>query len=84
MPANSIWNIGLKYLMKGTTIGLLLTVLSYIVNIQSASGAPAALQTVLLGDVTITYTVVFWVWIIVLFFMVLGFTFDMIRMRRPE
>lgn len=84
LPANTIWNIGLKYLLKGASVGLLLTVLSYIINIQESSGASPAVAATLIGNVSILYSVVFWIFIVIMFFMVLGFTFDMIQMRKPN
>ena len=80
LPRNTVWNIGLKYVFKGVTIGLMLPVLAYLTRIQAENTTGDV--TVLQSIVETVYSVSFWLFVIVLFFLVLGFTFDMLEMRK--
>lgn len=70
----NVFSVGLKYLIRGLSLGLLLPVTGYIINIQT----DAALSSI----VTIPNTVYLWTWWLVLVFLALNFTFDVLRMRK--
>jgi uncharacterized membrane protein len=82
LPRSTVWNVGLKYLFKGVTIGLLLPVLAYASYVQDTISLPAGQVAALQAIVDVVYSVGFWLFIVVLFFLVLGFTFDMLSMKK--
>lgn len=79
LKGTSVFSNGLRYLIKGVTIGLFLPVLSYAIRIQEESTGGAVFIESLQGIITTQYSVLVWVWIITIAFLVLAFLFDLLQ-----
>lgn len=77
LTSATIWSSGLRYLFRGVSIGLMLPIIAYVSLIQEAP-----LDSALVPIVDGFYSVVFWLFIIVITFLLLAFLFDLLSLRR--
>lgn len=79
LSSATIWSSALRYLFRGVSMGLMLPVVAYVSLIQQGA---ASFTEPLVRLTEGFYSVVFWLFIIVLIFLVMAFLFDLLSLRQ--